>query len=106
MVLCTALDTQPYGVWPFWRAGGEVGDGMHYLDVAAYPPSLLRAVWTLLRGKAPEWLRRIPAYQSGSVQTLQMQTTESFVLDGEILEPGKNEDFTILSGPVVSFLYA
>ncbi|MFT8419145.1 MAG: diacylglycerol kinase family protein [Acetobacter sp.] len=106
MVLCTALNTLPYGVWPFWRAGGAAGDGMHYLDVAAYPPSLMRAVWTLLRGKAPEWLRRTPAYHSGSVQALEMQTSESFVLDGEILEPGENRDFTILSGPVVSFLYA
>lgn len=106
MLLCTALNTLPYGVWPFWRAGGAAGEGMHYLDVAAYPPSLMRAVWTLLRGKAPEWLRRTPAYQSGSVQALEMRTTESFVLDGEILEPGENEDFTILSGPVVSFFYA
>ncbi len=106
MLLCTALNTLPYGVWPFWRAGGATGSGMHYLDVAAYPPSLLRAVWTLLRGKAPEWLRRTPAYQSGSVQVLGMRTTESFVLDGEILEPGESGDFTILSGPVVSFLYA
>ena len=106
MVLCTALNTLPYGVWPFWRAGGAECQGMHYLDVAAYPPSLMRAVWTLLRGKAPEWLRRSGAYQSGSVQTLQMQTAESFVLDGEILEPGENEDFTILAGPAVSFLYA
>lgn len=106
MLLCTALNTLPYGVWPFWRAGGAGGDGMHYLDVAAYPPSLMRAVWTLLRGKAPDWLRRTQAYQSGSVQELGMQTTENFVLDGEILEPGENKDFTILSGPVVSFLYA
>ncbi|MFT9066644.1 MAG: acylglycerol kinase family protein [Acetobacter syzygii] len=106
MVLCTALNTLPYGVWPFWRAGGATVRGMHYLDVAAYPPSLMRAVWTLLRGRAPEWLRRTPAYQSGSVQILKIQTTDSFVLDGEILEPGEEEDFTILAGPVVSFLYA
>ena len=106
MLLCTALNTLPYGVWPFWRAGGAGGDGMHYLDVAAYPPSLMRAVWTLLRGKAPEWLRRAPAYTSGSVQVMGMQTAENFVLDGEILEPGERQDFTILSGPVVSFLYA
>lgn len=106
MVLCTALNTLPYGVWPFWRAGGAACHGMHYLDVAAYPPSLMRAVWSLLRGKAPEWLRRMPAYQSGSVQTLQMHTAEAFVLDGEILEPGEDEDFTIEAGPVVSFLYA
>lgn len=106
MVLCTALNTLPYGVWPFWRAGGATANGMHYLDVAAYPPSLMRAVWALLRGKAPEWLRRMPAYQSGSVQTLAIQTTESFVLDGEILEPGEGQDFTIQAGPVVSFLYA
>lgn len=106
LVLCTALNTLPYGVWPFWRAGGERCDGMHYLDVAAYPPALLRAVWTLLRGKAPEWLRHSPAYQSGAVQTLQIQTDENFVLDGEILEPGKNADFTIQAGPAFSFLYA
>jgi hypothetical protein len=106
MVLCTALNTLPYGVWPFWRAGGAPCNGMHYLDVAAYPPSLMRAVWTLLRGKAPEWLRRSSAYQSGAVQTLQMQTNESFVLDGEILEPGDKTDFTIQAGPPVSFLYA
>ena len=66
----------------------------------------MQDVWSLLRGKAPEWLRRTSAYRSGAVRTLQEQTDEGFGLDGEILEPDGKTDFTIKAGPPVSFLYA
>lgn len=106
LFLCTALHRLPYGVWPFWRESAQKDEGISYLDVAAHPPKLLRALWNLLRGRTPAWLRDNPAYTSASVRRILLKTKQSFVLDGEILETGPEHSLELSAGPVISFLQA
>lgn len=106
LFLCTGLQCLPHGLWPFWRAEGLADEGISYLDVAANPQKLLRALWSLLRGRSPAWLRADPSYVSGSVQRLVLNTEQSFVLDGEVLETGPAHSLEISAGPILSFLQA
>ncbi|GAN67739.1 diacylglycerol/lipid kinase family protein [Acetobacter orleanensis] len=106
LFLCTGLQCLPYGIWPFWREAGQVDNGISYLDVAANPQKLLRALWSLLRGRSPAWLRDNPAYVSGSVRQIVLKTEQSFVLDGEVLETGSAGILDISAGPLLSFLQA
>ena len=81
--------------------------GRHsYLDVAANPKKLMRAIWSLLRGRSPAWLRADPTYSSGSARQVLLNTEQSFVLDGEVLETGPAQSLEISAGPVLSFLQA
>lgn len=105
LFLCTALHRLPHGIWPFWQNLKEADRGISYLDVAAFPPHLGSAVWNLLRGKAPQWLRQDAAYHSGSATELVLRTDQSFILDGEVLSPGQDGSLTISAGPVVSFVH-
>ncbi len=47
-----------------------------------------------------------PSYVSGSVQCLVLNTEQSFVLDGEVLETGPAHSLEISAGPILSFLQA
>jgi diacylglycerol kinase family enzyme len=104
LLLCTGLQRLPHGAWPFWTEPGSQGDGVAYLDVAARPKRLLTAIWHLLRGRAPVWVRSSPQYRSGMAESLHLKMKHAFVLDGEILEPGADGGLTISAGPQVSFL--
>lgn len=104
LLLCTSLQRLPHGTWPFWTEPGSPGDGFTYLDVAARPKRLLTAIWHLLRGRAPAWMRRSPQYRSGMAESLHLTMQHAFVLDGEILEPGTDGCLTITAGPQISFL--
>lgn len=106
LFLCTGLHCLPHGIWPFWRDIGQADEGISYLDVAANPKKLLRALWSLLRGHSPAWLRADPTYGSGSAQRLVLKTEQSFVLDGEVLETGPACRLEISAGPILSFLQA
>nr|WP_256441371.1 diacylglycerol kinase family protein [Acetobacter sp. P5B1] len=105
LFLCTGLHCLPHGIWPFWREGGA-DEGISYLDVAANPKKLMRAIWSLLRGRSPAWLRADPTYSSGSARQLLLNTEQSFVLDGEVLETGPAQGLEISAGPILSFLQA
>nr|WP_301273789.1 diacylglycerol kinase family protein [Acetobacter cerevisiae] len=105
LFLCTGLHCLPHGIWPFWRGGGA-DEGISYLDVAANPKKLMRAIWSLLRGRSPAWLRADPTYSSGSARQVLLNTEQSFVLDGEVLETGPAQSLEIFAGPILSFLQA
>ncbi|GBQ04500.1 diacylglycerol/lipid kinase family protein [Acetobacter cerevisiae] len=105
LFLCTGLHCLPHGIWPFWRGGGA-DEGISYLDVAANPKKLMRAIWSLLRGRSPAWLRADPTYSSGSARQVLLNTEQSFVLDGEVLETGPAQSLEISAGPILSFLQA
>nr|WP_301272420.1 diacylglycerol kinase family protein [Acetobacter cerevisiae] len=105
LFLCTGLHCLPHGIWPFWREGGA-DEGISYLDVAANPKKLMRAIWSLLRGRSPAWLRADPTYSSGSARQVLLNTEQSFVLDGEVLETGPAQSLEISAGPILSFLQA
>mgnify|MGYP004706757391 FL=1 len=104
VLLCTGLQRLPHGAWPFWTEPSTSDEGMAYLDVAARPRRLLMAIWHLLRGRAPSWMRRSPQYRSGMAESLHLKMKHAFVLDGEILEPGTDGCLTITAGPQISFL--
>lgn len=106
LLLCTSLHCLPHGIWPFWREEGQADEGISYLDVAAHPKRLLRAIWSLLRGRSPAWLRADPSYASGSVPRIVLNTGQSFVLDGEVLQTGPEGTLEISAGPMLSFLQA
>ncbi|WP_395494922.1 diacylglycerol/lipid kinase family protein [Acetobacter sp. KSO5] len=105
LFLCTGLHCLPHGIWPFWRENGA-DEGISYLDVAANPKKLMRAIWSLLRGRSPAWLRADPTYSSGSARQVLLNTEQSFVLDGEVLETGPTQSLEISAGPILSFLQA
>ena len=105
LFLCTSLHCLPHRIWPFWREDGT-DEGISYLDVAANPKKLMRAIWSLLRGRSPAWLRADPTYSSGSARQVLLNTEQSFVLDGEVLETGPAQSLEISAGPVLSFLQA
>nr|WP_298798749.1 diacylglycerol kinase family protein [uncultured Acetobacter sp.] len=106
LFLCTGLHCLPHAIWPFWREDRLPDKGVSYLDVAANPKKLMRAVWSLLRGRSPAWLRTNPAYVSGSAARILLSTEQSFVLDGEVLETGPDQSLEISAGPTLSFLQA
>ena len=105
LVICNALERLRHGMWPVGQKLTEADRGISCLDVAAFPPHLGRAVWNLLRGKAPQWLRQDAAYHSGSATELVLRTDQSFILDGEVLPPGEDGKLTVSAGPVVSFVH-
>lgn len=106
LFLCTGLQCLPHGIWPFWRPQGVSDHGISYLDVSARPEHLTKAIWNLVRGRAPGWIQASQSYQSGSAERIRVRTGQSFVLDGEVLETGPEQCLDITAGPVVSFLQA
>ncbi|MFT9384886.1 MAG: acylglycerol kinase family protein [Acetobacter orientalis] len=106
LFLCTGLHKLSHKIWPFWRPSWEVDKGISYLDIDAHPERLLRAVWNLMRGKAPSWIQQSASYRSGTAARIRLRSEQSFVLDGEVLETGPEQCLDITAGPVVSFLQA
>lgn len=106
MFLCTGLQKLPYNVWPFWTGGRHNESGLSYLNIKEFPEKLTKVTLSLLQGKSPFWLRSLPSYQSGLAQEIKINTSESFVLDGEILSPGTQNDFLLRCGPSVAFFHA
>ncbi|MCP1195299.1 hypothetical protein NKW84_05415 [Acetobacter senegalensis] len=106
LFLCTGLQCLPHGIWPFWKPEGEADRGISYLDVAARPERLTKAIWNLVRGRAPAWIQNSSSYHSGFSERIRLRTEQSFVLDGEVLDTGPDHCLDITAGPVVSFLQA
>lgn len=106
LFLCTGLQCLPHGIWPFWKSEGEADRGISYLDVEARPERLTKAIWNLVRGRAPAWMQNSPFYRSGSSERIRLCTEQSFVLDGEVLDTGPGQCLDITAGPIVSFLQA
>ncbi|WP_149538676.1 diacylglycerol kinase family protein [Siccirubricoccus phaeus] len=93
LLLATPLDRLMLGLWPFW---GEGPGPLHWLDVAAPPRRLGRALLAAWRGRPAPWM---PAsgYRSGHAAQLAIRLEVPFVLDGEVFEPGP--DGVLLSAP-------
>lgn len=103
LFLATTLQSLSSGMWPFW--GGQHDDQrLHYLEVKSYPSKLISACISLLRGKAPLWLRNHPSYQSGIAQRIVMQIQQEVIVDGEHYDTGKDHQVIFSVGPEFSFV--
>lgn len=103
LFLATTLQNLSNGMWPFW--GGVHDDQrLHYLNVKSYPSKFIRACWALLRGKAPQWLRDSPSYQSGIAKRIEMNIQQEIILDGEHFDTGKDHCIYFSVGPEFSFV--
>lgn len=97
LLMATTLKRLPLGIKPF----GPPREGLKALDVDAQPKRLLKALVTLLSGGDAPWLAR-RGYRRGDASTLRIETSESFVLDGEIYEG--TGGMTVSLGPTLRFL--
>ncbi|MFT8244683.1 diacylglycerol kinase family protein [Roseomonas sp. BN140053] len=91
LVLATTLERLPLGLWPFREAGQGP---LHWLDVAAPPRQLLRALWEARRGR-PGPPR--PGHAGGRAARIELAAEQPFVLDGEAYAPGPGG--VVLSAP-------
>ncbi|WP_227004191.1 diacylglycerol/lipid kinase family protein [Kozakia baliensis] len=105
LFIATALHHLNRGIWPFWRKQSDAQDGLHFLNVKDHPTHLVRATWSLLRGRAENWLRQSPDYASGCVQDMWLHSPSDFVLDGEVLSPGEGGVIKLSRGPRFTFLH-
>jgi len=95
--LATTLKRLPLGIKPF----GAPREGLKALDVDAPPRRLLPALSLLLRGGDAPWLHR-SGYRRGDARTLRLETSEAFVLDGEVYDGAGG--LTVVLGPPLRFL--
>lgn len=106
LFLATALEKLSGGIWPFW-SHDEGGHGFHFLNVSAFPGRLPGALFNLLRGRAPQWLRKHADYVSGIVEKgMILETDSDFVLDGEVFSPAPDGRLKLERGPLFRFLHA
>ncbi len=105
LLLSTALQRLNLGIWPFWNTGRARTGGLHFLHVGAHPARLLQATWSLLRGRAPSWLRESRDYSSGRAGELIVTCKGDFVLDGERFAPGASNRIKLSEGPEFGFIH-
>ncbi|MFD2264604.1 diacylglycerol/lipid kinase family protein [Lacibacterium aquatile] len=99
LVLATTLQKLVLGAWPFWN---EHQGPIQFLDADAPPEKMVRALYTLLRGKAPDWMRQGDSYRSHGVSELHIQLANGFVLDGESYATGPS-GLRIATGPTFDY---
>jgi len=101
LFLATGLSRLSHGVWPFWREAGDPAEGVRFLNIHDRPERVAAGIWSLMRGRAPGWMRASDDYESGCVERLSICGEVGFVMDGEVYE-GRE---TVLSrGPRFRFL--
>ncbi len=105
LFLSTALQKLDLGIWPFWNGDKARSEGLHYLHVADHPRRLLQATWSLLRGRAPSWLRQSVDYTSGRATHMVLTCAGDFVLDGERFAPGAGHRIHLSEGPQFGFVH-
>lgn len=99
LVLATTLQKLVLGAWPFWN---EHQGPIQFLDADAPPERMVQALYGLLRGRAPDWMREGDAYRSHGVQDLHIQLKNGFVLDGESYATGPS-GLRIATGPTYDY---
>lgn len=102
LVLATTLRRLILGIWPFWN---ESRGPIQFLDVDAPTSRLTRVLWSLLRGRSPQWIRDSGTYRSHGVEGLHIQLQAAFILDGEAYEPGP-DGIWLAAGPTIDYFRA
>lgn len=100
LVLVSTLDRLTMGLRPFW---GDGAGPLRWLSIVAPPRDLLKALPRVLLGRPGAWMQDA-GYRSGRVAKLHLSTTQPFVLDGEIVVPGRTGQVEISPGPLLRFL--
>lgn len=86
LTLATTLDQLVLGLTPFWDDDGSSAP-LRWLDIPAPPKNLLSAVWPTVRGRPRRWMLDA-GYASGRADSLHLDITSSFVIDGETFDAG------------------
>ncbi|MFM2041499.1 MAG: hypothetical protein RLY86_75 [Pseudomonadota bacterium] len=100
LFLATTLHRLVLGLWPFWGAGDRP---IRYLDIAAYPERLPRAVVPLLRGRPTEWMLA-DGYHSAVASEIRMELTHDFIMDGEVFSPGPGRVVRLSAPTTIDFV--
>lgn len=104
LFLASTLQKLVLGIWPFWGAGIDRDAGVvRFLDVAAPPRRLVRALPAILRGRPRPWMEEW-GYRSGAVESLDLALSDPFVIDGEVFEAGPGGLIRISAGQDLEFL--
>ncbi len=98
--ILTSLNSFLLGVWPFW---GDDSRAITWLDVAAPPPHLLRAVFAVFSKRTKPWMEKA-GYRSGSANEILIETGKPFIIDGETFEAGPGGRLRINSDLQVDFI--
>lgn len=104
LFLATGLEKMSHNIWPFWDSD-NASKGLHFLNVNCFPKDLFYALFNLLRGKAPLWIREHPDYSSYRAESVSIMTDSDFVLDGEVFPPPSDTHIVIEHGPSFRFLH-
>lgn len=100
LLLLTALDRLLPWLSPFW---GDGSGPIRWLNVAAPPSRLIRALPRVLRGKPAPWMAAA-GYRSGKTGQLLVRTEAPLVLDGEVVQPGAAGRIAVRPAPPLAFL--
>lgn len=84
LLLLSTLDRLVLGLHPFW---GDGSGGIRWLDVAAPPTRLFRALPRVLLHRPAPWME-VAGYRSGRASRIRLETDRPFIVDGEVIEPG------------------
>lgn len=84
LTMATTLDRFVMGLRPFW---GEGSGAVRWTDIDAPPRHLLRALPAVLRGRPRPWMAAA-GYRSGRSDSLHLQMSSPFIVDGETFQPG------------------
>lgn len=100
LFLATGLHRLYGKLWPFFDHGEQA---LRWLDVAAPPPRLARALPSLLRGQPRPWMRDSGAYRSGGASRIDLRLEAPLVVDGEVFSPGAYGMVELQAGPELEF---
>lgn len=101
LLLATTLRRLPAHLNPFWNDGGGA---LRYTCVT-YPPQrpVSGAVLTML-GRPRPWMAQA-GFSSGSASHIELSLSRPLVLDGEFVEPPREDVLRVSADDVVSFIH-
>lgn len=100
LLAVTTLKRLSAGVWPFWSYGDYP---LKWLDVAARPERLARALPGVLRGRPRPWFEAA-GYRSGGADAIALRLRHPFVLDGEMFDAGPSAPLRLTAGAPLTFV--
>lgn len=100
IVIATTLERLMLGIKPFW--GPRTG-AICYTDIDAPPVRLGSALLAVLRGRPHPWMEAA-GYRSGSANRLMLKLTSPFTLDGELFDPGPENQIELVARRMVEFV--
>jgi hypothetical protein len=101
--LASTLDKLVLGLWPFWGAENGAAGKVRFLDVTAPPKRLVAALPSVMRGRPRPWMQAA-GYRSGAAGIIELELDVSFVIDGEVFEPGPSGRVVLSAGPEFEFI--